>query len=143
MVIDYLDVKDYLVFITETAFRKLIRDNSCKFLDAQGMAYGYIREKLSARYKVEQELSIKGDGRNPSMVRWMGILSVYYLYQSVPDDEIPERVRINYEDVIREIDRVASGKDNCTIQPVIGADGKARTQFRWASSPRRTHNPFV
>ena len=36
MVIDYLEVKDYLVFITETAFRKLIRDNSCKFLDAQG-----------------------------------------------------------------------------------------------------------
>ena len=72
----------------------------------------------------------------------MAILSVYYLYQSIPDDEIPERVRINYEDVIREIDRVAAGKDNCTMRPVLGQDGKAKTQFRWASSPRRTHNPF-
>ena len=46
MVIDYLETTDYLVFITESAFRKLLRDNNCKFLDAQGMAYGYIREKL-------------------------------------------------------------------------------------------------
>lgn len=143
MVIDYLQVADFLLFITESAFRKLIRDNNCKFEDAQRMAFGYIREKLSARYRIEEELSKKGDSRNPAMLRWMAVMSVYYLYQSVPDSDIPERVRINYEDVIREIDRVASGKDNCTIQPVLGEDGKVKTSFRWTSNPRRSHNPFV
>ncbi len=142
MVIDYLETSDYLVFITEAAFRKLLRDNNCKFIDAQSMAYGHIKEKLSARYRIADEIALKGEDRSPSMVRWMAILSVYYLYQSIPDDEIPERVRINYDDVIREIDRVAAGKDNCTMQPVLGQDGKAKTQFRWTSSPRRTHNPF-
>ena len=142
MVIDYLETKDYLEFITEAAFRKLLRDNQCKFIDAQSMAYGHIKEKLSARYLISEEIAMKGENRSPSMVRWMAILSVYYLYQSIPDDEIPERVRVNYEDVIREIDRVAAGKDNCTIQPVVGEDGKAKTQFRWTSNPRRTHNPF-
>lgn len=142
MVIDFLETADYLVFITETAFRKLIREDKCKFLDVQGMAFGYIREKLSAKYHIDTELSERGDYRNPSLVRWMTILSVYYLYQSVPDDEIPERVRMNYEDVIREIDRVASGKDNCSLSPVLCADGKVKTHFRWTSSTRRTHNPF-
>lgn len=143
MVMDYLQVADYLLFITESALRKLIRDNNCKLDDAQRMAYGYIREKLSARYQIDLELSKRGDERNPSMIRWMAVISVYYLYQSVPDDEIPERIRTNYEDIIREIDRVSSGKDNCTIIPVTGSDGKAKTSFRWTSNPRRSHNPFV
>ena len=76
------------------------------------------------------------------MVRWMTVLTVYFLYQSVPDESIPERVRLNYEDVLKEIERVASGKDNSTLIPVLDSSGKPRTSFRWISSPRRSHNPF-
>jgi hypothetical protein len=142
MVIDYLQTCDFLVFITEAALKKLIRDNDCKLLETEKMAYGYIYEKLSARYQIHQELSKNSEARNSAFVRWMTILAVYYLYQSVPDDDIPERVRINYEDVLKEIDRVAAGKDNCTLSPVLDSFGKPKTSFRWSSSPRRSHNPF-
>lgn len=143
MVIDFLQTTDFLVFITQSSFQKLLRDNDSKILDSQGMAYGYINEKLSARYKIFPELSKRGESRNSAFVRWMSVLSVYYLYQSVPDDDIPERVRVNYEDVLREIDRVAAGKDNCTLCPVLDGSGKPRTAFRWTSSLRRSHNPFL
>ena len=106
------------------------------------MAYGYISEKLSGRYQIGKELLQEGENRNASMLRWMTVLTVYFLYQSVPDDDIPERVRLNYEDVLKEIDRVASGKDNSTLIPVLDQSGKPRTSFRWTSSPRRSHNPF-
>ena len=112
MVVDYLQTCDFLVFISEASLKKLIRDEDCKILNAQTMAYGYISEKLSGRYQIIKELSKEGDSRNASMVRWMTVLTVYFLYQSVPDESIPERVRLNYEDVLKEIDRVASGKDN-------------------------------
>lgn len=142
MVIDYIQTPDFLVFITETSLRKLIRDNDCKITGSQGMAFGYIHEKLGKRYKVQDELRRQGDSRNPAMVRWMAVMAVYYLYQSIPDDNIPERVRTNYEDVVREIDRVAAGKDNSTLEPVLDAGGRPKTSFRWTSSPRRSHNPF-
>lgn len=142
MVIDYLNTCDFVVFISESSLRKILREDECKMLNAQSIAYGYIREKLSGRYRIEGELSKKGDDRNPSVVRWMSVLSIYYLYQSIPDDEIPERIRDNYEDVLKEIGRVASGKDNCTLPPLLDDSGKPRTSFRWSSSPRRSHNPF-
>lgn len=139
---NYLEMKDYLVFITAAAFQKLVRDNNTKILDSESMAYGYINEKLSSRYNVSKELSSTGSARNSSMVRWMSILSVYFLYQSIPDDEIPERIRTNYEDVLKEIDRVASGKDSCTLSVLVDADGKAKTKFKWYSREQRSHNPF-
>ena len=142
MVVDYLQTCHFLVFISEASLKKLIRDEDCKILNAQTMAYGYISEKLSGRYQIIKELSKEGDSRNASMVRWMTVLTVYFLYQSVPDESIPERVRLNYEDVLKEIDRVASGKDNSTLIPVLDSSGKPRTSFRWVSSPRRSHNPF-
>ena len=106
------------------------------------MAYGYISEKLSGRYQIAKELSKEGENRNAAMVRWMTVLTLYFLYQSIPDDEIPERVRENYEDVLKEIDRVAAGKDNSTLLPVLDNHGKPLTVFRWSSNPRRSHNPF-
>ena len=142
MVVDYLQTCDFLVFISEASLRKLIRDEDCKITGAQTMAYGYISEKLSGRYQIGKELLQEGENRNASMLRWMTVLTVYFLYQSVPDDDIPERVRLNYEDVLKEIDRVASGKDNSTLIPVLDHSGKPRTSFRWTSSPRRSHNPF-
>lgn len=142
MVIDYLEICDFLVFITETALRKLVRDDDCKLLDTQRIAYGYIGEKLHGRYHIETELRKRGTARNAAVVRWMAILTVYYLYQSIPDGDIPERVRLNFEDVVREIDRIASGKAGCTLEAVTDGEGNPRTSFRWHSSPRRTHNPF-
>jgi len=114
-----------------------------KILDSENIAYGYINEKLSARYNVSSEASHSGESRNSSFVRWMTILTVYFLYQSVPDDDIPERVRLNYEDVMKEIDRVAVGKDNCTLPFIVDSTtGKPKTNFQWYSEPRRSHNPF-
>lgn len=143
MVTDYLATKDFLVFISAASFQKLIRDNDTKIVDAENMAYGYINEKLSARYSVIGELSSKGEARNNSFVRWMTILTVYYLYQSIPDEDIPERVRTNYEDVLKEIERVAAGKDNSTLPLVVDSTtGKPKTNFQWYSETRRSHNPF-
>ena len=127
MVANYLQTCDFLVFISEASFKKLIRDEDCKVINAQTMAYGYISEKLSGRYQIAKELSKEGENRNAAMVRWMTVLTLYFLY---------------HEDVLKEIDRVAAGKDNSTLLPVLDRSGKPLTAFRWSSNPRRSHNPF-
>ena len=139
---NFLTLTDYLVFITQGALQKILRVNDSKMFDAERMAYGHIYEKLSASFNLDAEIQKSGTDRNPALVRWMAVLAIYYIYQSVPDNEIPERIRLNYEDVITEIQRVASGKDNSTLQPVTSADGTVRSRSRFYYRPRRTHNPF-
>ena len=142
--INYLEACDFHLFITDTALRKLTGSNPCKMQDCQNIAAGFILEKLSKRYKIEEELAKSGMDRNQGMVRWMAILSIYYLYQSVPDDDIPERVRINYEDVIAELQRVSAGKDGTTLEEQTDPDGQPVPggMFRFTSNPRRSHNPY-
>lgn len=139
--IDFLIMADYLVYITEGALQKIIRDNDTKLTDCERMAYGYVYEKLSNRFNLDKEIQKKGDDRNPALVRWMSVLAIYYVYQSIPDEEIPERVRQNYEDVISEIQRVASGKDNSTLEPVT-VNGTVRTRSKFYYKERRSNNPF-
>ena len=139
---NFLTTSDYLVFITQGALQKILRDNESKLTDAERMAYGYIYEKLSASFNLDVEIQKRDGNRNPALVRWMTVLAIYYIYQSVPDNEIPERVRLNYEDTIAEIQRVASGKDNSTLQPVTSTDGTVRSRSRFYYQPRRSHNPF-
>lgn len=139
---NFLTLPDYLVFITQGALQKILRDNETKLIDSERMAYGYVYEKLSASFNLDAEIQKRDGNRNPALVRWMAVLAIYYIYQSVPDNEIPERVRLNYEDAIAEIQRVASGKDNSTLQPVTAADGTVRSRSRFYYQPRRSHNPF-
>lgn len=138
----FLTIKDYLVFITEGVLKKIVRDNDTKLTDSERMAYGYIYEKLSGRFNIDLEMARRGEDRNPALVRWMAVLAIYYIYQSVPDEEIPERVRQNYEDAITEIQRVASGKDNSTLSPVTDQSGEVRVRSRFYYEARRNQRPF-
>ena len=138
----FLTIKDYLVFITEGVLKKIVRDNDTKLTDSERMAYGYIYEKLSGRFNIDLEMERRGEDRNPALVRWMAVLAIYYIYQSVPDEEIPERVRLNYEDAIAEIQRVASGKDNSTLSPVTDQSGEVRVRSRFYYEARRNQRPF-
>lgn len=142
--INYLEICDFHLFITDTALRKLVGSNTCKIQDCQSIAAGFIIEKLSKRYKAGEELGKSGNERNQGMVRWMAVLSIYYLYQSVPDADIPERVRVNYEDVVEEIRRVSAGKDGTTLEERADPDGQPVTggMFRFTSNPRRSHDPY-
>lgn len=142
MELKFLQQEDYLTFISENSLSKRLRDNASKLVDCENAAFGHIYDKLSQRFRISQEIERQGRNRNPSLVRWMVILAVYYLYQSGPDDEIPEHVRQNYEDVLKEIEKVGSGRHNTTLTPVLTDTGKPKTVFAWASRPRRSHNPF-
>lgn len=128
MTIHFLQSADYLKFISENAFQKLIRGNDSRLSDSELTAFGHVYDQLSARYRIDLEIQKQGESRHLSLVRWMTILAVYYLYQTVPDDEIPKRVRQNFEDVIAEIGRVVSGADNTTLTPVADAPGQPINQ---------------
>lgn len=135
----YILLTDLLMSISENAIDKITRNNETKLEDCEEIAIGYLTEKLSSMFQIAGEFS--NSSRNATVVRWCVHLMVYFLYQAVPDNDIPERVIKNYDDVVREIERVASGRDACSL-PRVTTSGEVRTRLRWSAEKKRSHNPF-
>lgn len=139
---DFLQSEDYNSFINQQLLNMLIEGDGDKIVNAENMAYGFIIDCLAQRYNMRTEFSKIGANRNATLVRWMLSLSVYFLHNTVPDTDIPERVAKNYDDARKEIIGIAEGKGATSLAPLVTTDGKAKTRFRWGSSPKRSHNPF-
>lgn len=139
---DFLQQSDYNSFINAQLLNMLAEGDNNKIMNAENLAYGFICDSLASRYNLHAEFSKSGLNRNSTLIRWMLSLSVYFLHNTVPDTDIPERVAKNYDDARKEITAIADGKGSTTLMPLSTADGRRKTRFRWGSSPRRTHNPF-
>lgn len=138
---DFIQQKDYNTFINPQLLSMLLEGDDRKLNDSEELAEGFIRGKLGKLYNLNKEFFRTGESRNSTLIRWMLSLSVYFLHNTVPDTEIPERVAKNYDDVRKEINAVAQGKESTDLTP-LQADGKVKTRFRWGSSPKRSHNPY-
>ena len=65
---NFLTLPDYLVFITQGALQKILRDNETKLTDSERMAYGYVYEKLSASFNLDAEILDSLERRYTSML---------------------------------------------------------------------------
>lgn len=139
---DFLQTEDYNSFINAQLLAMLLEGDDNKLVNAENLAFGFICDCLASRYNLHAEFSKSGLNRNSTLIRWMLSLSVYFLHNTVPDTDIPERVAKNYDDARKEITAIADGKGSTTLMPLATTGGRQKTRFRWGSSPRRTHNPF-
>lgn len=144
----FLKFEDFDTFINKRAFDSLIKSDitdengvSQKLNDSERLAYGDIQSNLSARYDINYELGMTDEARNATLIKWMLSLTVYYLHNTVADIDIPERVIKNYDDARKDIAALASGKISSNLKTLM-VEGKAKTKFRWGSSPKRNHSPY-
>jgi hypothetical protein len=138
----FLTNEDLYTAIDKDVFNMLIEKVPTRLEDSEATARGYISGNLGSRYNLQNEFAKSGGARNATLVRWMIYLTVYYLYNTVQDLDIPERVTKNYDDVRKEIEKIVAGKMATDLTPITGEDGKPKTIFHWGSSQKRTHNPY-
>ncbi|MDD4516478.1 phage protein Gp36 family protein [Massilibacteroides sp.] len=136
----YLTEEDYSSVI-DTGILNLFLEKGSNPERGEEMAKGYIYSNLRQRFDLDAEFAREGTARNLTLLRWMLYISVYNLYNTVQDLEIPERITKNYDDARKEITAVAAGKMPTDLIPILES-GKAKTTFRWGSSPKRTHSPY-
>lgn len=140
-----------MVFLTKDDFKtKLsadiiaqITDSDDTVLDdAELQAMAIIQEALSATYDLDAEFAKTAGERHKNLMRWMLNLLVYFIYELVPDTQVPERVVKNYDDTIAKIERLEAGKGNTTLPKIVDAEtGETNTVFRWGSNKKRSHTP--
>lgn len=137
---EFITSSDLTNYINSAMLDMIIAGNQEKLNDAERDAKGYITANLGQSYNLALEFGKTGESRNISLVRWMVIMIVYTIFNQTQDQDIPERVNKNYDDVRSEIRKVASGGPTDLTQFIV--DGEPKTKFRAGSEPRRSHFPF-
>lgn len=138
----FLTDNDYFAFINSGIFNQLSGDQNGNLISSEDMATGFVISSLNTRYDIDAELEKPTETRNKTLIRWLLSLSVYFLYNSVADNNIPERVDKNYTDSRDEILKVSAGKVATDLMLRETESGKPKTLFNWGSDAKRSHKIY-
>ena len=139
-----------MIFLSETDFKGLLAPivltnlrgtNDENLNESEKLSVSEL-DPLRAKFNIDAELQKAGATRNKTLVRIMVNITAYYLYNTVVDDEIPERIVANWKKEIATIEKIGAGKLNSTLLTNEDADGKSVTVFRWGSNKRRSHELY-
>lgn len=134
---DFLTIPDFKGILADT----IQTDLSAGFDKAEKMAISEL-DPLRVKYDIDGELDKNGDNRNITLVRMVVNITAYYVYNTVVDDEIPQRIIDNWKHELATIEKIASGKMNSTLDSLTDDDGNSVTVFRWNSNPKRSHSLY-
>lgn len=99
-------------------------------------------DPLRAKFDIPAELAKTGTSRNGLMIRLMIHITAYYLFNTVDDVDIPERIAENYRMQIQAIAKIASGSMESTLTPLFDEDGVQKTSYRFGSDTLRDNDIF-
>lgn len=136
----FLTKEDYDTWIGPSMLGKIIGTNYALLEPSERMAEQMVRDATEGKYNLNGELQKTGTSRNQTLVRWMLSIAAYFIYHDIADQDIPERVLKDYDDVRAELNLIASGKRGVGLDPLTEADGSPVTSFAWGSEPKRSHN---
>lgn len=142
-VTDFISKADYLYQIKTYKLDQITEATDSVIDAAEDEAIGIILEMLSGRYDMNLEFGKSGANRNKALLRWVKCLTIYYIYERIPDAMVPDRIVKNYDDTMDMLNKISDGKMNTTLAQLTetDADGNAEplTKTRWGSVPSKTH----
>lgn len=139
----FLTTDDFKLKLSVDILNQILQLDNSILDDAEQQAIAIIEDNLSPNFDIETELAKTATDRHKNLIRWMLNLTLYFVYERVPDDQVPERVVKNYDDTIAEIELIARGKKNTTLERVVDEEtDEIHTTFRYGSNPPRGHNLY-
>ncbi len=137
---EFLTIEDFKHKITTNVLNQITDLDNTVLDDAEKQAIGFITDSLSNKYDFDYELAITGTDRHVNLLRWLLNLSLYFAYERIPANQVPERIVKNYDDTVGEISLIERGKKQTTLKEVINeTTDKPNHTFRWGSDKTRTY----
>lgn len=140
----FITANDYAPYIKESNLQRMIGDDidtSVALGEAQATALAIVKNSLFSRYDTNVIFAQEGDARNKVIVRYVVVLTLYYLYERLPANIMPERVQNNYTEVMDALREIEDGKKPIDLpQRTNEETGLPVTKFRFSLNPPRTHN---
>jgi phage gp36-like protein len=136
----FLTKEDLITSIRVNRLNQLIDDDNAIILQAISMAESAVKDRLFQHYDTGQIFNATGQGRSFQVVDWLKHITLYKLYERVPDEQVPERIVKNYDDTIAYLDKIAEGRQAVDLPRKFTPDGEKSTKFRWGSDRKRSRD---
>ncbi len=140
MALQFLDENDFKGIIAASTLANLKGTDSENLVEAEKFAISEL-SCLYSLYDIDGELAKTSTSRNKELVRILVSITAYYLYNTVIDDEIPERIKDNFDKEYQHIIDVCNGLAS-TLDSLTDDDGETITRFRSDADDQRSHDPF-
>lgn len=138
-------------FITEADFKGILGASvlaGLKGTNSENLTESELRaiselDPLRGKFDIDTMIAASGTARHPVLIRILVHITAYYLYNTVPDDEIPDRIVDNWKKELKLISDLASGKASSTLGTLTDEiTGEEVTKFRWGSNKKRSHDLY-
>lgn len=142
MALKFIADTDFKGIIGATVLSTLKGPDSVNLVEAEANAISEL-DPLREKFDIDGMLAKTKANRHKVLVRILVHITTYYLYNTVPDDEIPARIMENYKKELTTIRDLATGKLGSTLDPHVDTTtGEAKTAFRWGSNKKRSHDIY-
>jgi hypothetical protein len=143
MAMTFLTTDDFLLKLPEDIRNQITGGDDTIIDEAESQATAIIQDAFFEKYDLGAEFAKTGTDRHVNLLRWVLNLTIYFIYERIPANQVPERIVKNYDDTIVEIKNVEAGKRNTTLAKLIREDNlRKETNFRWGAEKPRKHNPY-
>ena len=136
-----IPVQDYKVFIQERRLQLILEDQEAILEEAELMARATIRDYLYPYYDCNKIFhEVDQHAKHRSVKRWLIVITLYYVYERIPDALVPARIVKNYDDIITILTNISDGKGVVDLPRLtIEKDGQEipKTKFKWGSEQKR------
>jgi len=137
----FLETTDFNGIIGTNTLTSLRGADDVNLATAEELAITEL-DPLRAKFDIAAELAKVGGGRNGLMIRLMIHITAYYLFNTVDDNDIPERIAENYRMQIQAIAKIASGSMESSLTPLLNADATPKTSYRFGGDALRDNDIF-
>lgn len=137
---NFINQDDYLPYISEKRLTQAVGGDFTILDTVENTAIQVVRDALYPKYDTQQIFATVGNARPKQVLRWCIILSVYYIYERIPDALAPDRVQTTYEETITMLSDIADGKKSVELPRALDENENVKTKIRWGSQSKRTHN---
>lgn len=127
---------DLLTYIDESTIDQITDNTDTYVAEAIQDAEQRIREKISPRFDMDSELNKTGSNRQRSLLKHCINLSIYFLFQRLYTDVLPEGRVEGKDEAEQWLDDVYNGKLNVTLDTNDDENEKG-WPLRWGSATKK------
>jgi Protein of unknown function (DUF1320) len=134
---------DLLASIREYKIAEILEDedpeNNVNLQAAMAEAESIVIDFLYSRYNTEVIFAATGSDRSSTILGWLRAITLYKIYERIPDELLPERIALNYEEAMKLLGYVSEGRREIKLARRETSAGAPTTKFRGGSQTARIY----
>ncbi len=137
----YIQETDYKGRISNDLLQIAIEEDQEILTYCSKVAEDSLKGYLGHLYDISTELAKTDLNRNFQLLSWALSIAVYHIFLRLPDVDIPEKVKKDYDECLGDLENISKGKFTINLPGIVDEEpqGQGDGLRRMNTVPPRTH----